>query len=465
MIFKQFYEPSLGHASYLIGSETTGEALVLDVRRDVDDYYGFARRQHLRIAYAADTHQHNDYLTGITQLEARGALELLAGARAELGYRARALQDGERLAMGEVEFEVLHTPGHTPEHISLLVRDKQRGEDPLLLLSGGALLVADVARPDLLGDEAEKRRNAQALCRTLREKILPLPDHVLVFPTHVKGSLCGGNIGSMLMTTIGYERRLNAMLARIGDGAEFEKQCLDPGPLPTVPPYWRRMRGQNRQGPAVLGALAEPPALQPAAFAQRMQEGAWVVDCRSPEAFAGAHIPGAVNVGAGTAFTTWAGSVLPEDAELLLVVDDPIELWDLYWKLLRIGYREPAGWLAGGMLAWRTAARPLAFLPQWTARELDAQRHARRDLFILDVRQPAEWKEGHVPGAQHVSGSDLPARLAEVPADRPVAVYCGSGYRSSVAASLLRRNGQREVYNMVGGFAAWTAEGLPVVLP
>jgi len=220
MLFKQFYEPSLGHASYLVGSEETGEALVLDVRRDVDDYFDFARGEGLRIAYAADTHQHNDYLTGITRLESRAPLELLSGARAELGYRTRPLQDRERLVMGEVE--ALHTPGHTPEHISLLVRDRSRGAEPLLLLSGGALLVADVARPDLLGDAAEKRRNARLMCKTLREKILTLPDHVLVFPTHVADSLCGGNIGSMLVTTIGYERRLNHMLACIDSETDFE---------------------------------------------------------------------------------------------------------------------------------------------------------------------------------------------------------------------------------------------------
>ncbi|HEY9198816.1 MAG TPA: rhodanese-like domain-containing protein [Gammaproteobacteria bacterium] len=462
MIFKQFYEPSLGHASYLLGSETTGEALVLDVRRDVDDYFDYARSQHLRIAYAADTHQHNDYLTGITQLESKSPLELLSGARAELGYRTRPLEDGERLSMGEIEFETLHTPGHTPEHISLLVRDKSRGEEPVLLLSGGALLVADVARPDLLGDEAEKRRNARAMCKTLKEKILPLPDHVLVFPTHVKGSLCGGNIGSMLLSTIGYERRLNDMLTRLGDSADFEKRCLDLGPLPTVPPYWRRMRAQNRNGPTPLGMLSEPPALPPDAFAKRMSEGAWVVDCRSPEAFAGAHIPAALNVGAGTSFPTWAGSILPEDVEILLVVDDPAQLWDLYWKLLRIGYQEPVGWLAGGMQAWRTAARPLAFLPQWTPKELDAHRRDIDGLFVLDVRQPAEWKAGHVPGAHHISGSELAANIDAVPKDRPVAVYCGSGYRSSVAASLLLRNGHRDIYNVIGGFTGWEAEQLPV---
>jgi hydroxyacylglutathione hydrolase len=364
--------------------------------------------------------------------------------------------------MGEIEFETLHTPGHTPEHISLLVRDRSRGEDPLMLLSGGALLVADVARPDLLGDEAEKRRNARAMCRTLRDKILTLPDHVLVYPTHVSGSLCGGNIGSMLVTTIGYERRLNDMLARLGEEADFEQRCLDLGPLPTVPPYWRRMRSQNQHGPPLLGVLAEPPALQPEAFARRRDEGALVLDCRAPEAFAGAHIPDAINVGAGTSFPTWAGSVLPGDADILLVVDDPAQLWDLYWQLLRIGYRQPVGWLAGGMFAWRTTTQPLDTLPLWTPAQLDAQRRAGRGLFILDVRQPGEWAAGHVPGAQHIPGSELPERLSDVPADRPVAVYCGSGYRSSVAASLLRRSGHREVYNVIGGFSAWEAERLPV---
>jgi len=462
MLFKQFYEPSLGHASYLVGSEETGEALVLDVRRDVDGYFDFARGEGLRIAYAADTHQHNDYLTGITRLEARAPLELLSGARAELGYRTRPLQDRERLVMGEVEFEVLHTPGHTPEHISLLVRDRSRGDEPLLLLSGGALLVADVARPDLLGDEAEKRRNARLMCRTLKEKILTLPDHVLVFPTHVAGSLCGGNIGSMLVTTIGYERRLNDMLACIDSETDFEQHCLDLGDLPSVPPYWRRMRRQNQEGPALPGTLPEPPALQPNAFARLVIEGALVVDCRAPEAFAGAHIPGSLNVGAGTSFPVWAGSVLPADAEPLLVVDDPGQLPDIYWKLLRIGYREPVGWLAGGIRAWQTAGEPIGSLPLWTPRELEGHRRKMRDLFILDVRQPAEWHAGHVPGAQHISGSELPGQLEAVPRDKPVAVYCASGYRSSVAASLLRRSGHRYVYNVIGGFTAWEAKQLPV---
>src|SRR5690606_25399398 len=194
MIFKQFFLESLGHASYLIGSEETGEALVLDVRRDVEQYYDFARGKGLVIRFAGDTHQHNDYLTGVTELEQRSPVELLAGARAALGYKARKLDDGDRLRMGEIEFEVLHTPGHTPEHVSYLVRDHARGAELVILCSGGALLVDDVARPDRLGSEEAALKGARDLGKTLREKILTLPDHVLVYPTHVAGSLCGGNI-------------------------------------------------------------------------------------------------------------------------------------------------------------------------------------------------------------------------------------------------------------------------------
>lgn len=342
MIFQQFYLESLGHASYFVGSEETGDALVFDVRRDVDIYFEEARRRGMRIRFAADSHQHNDYLSGICELPQRSGVELLGSARAELGYKAQSLSDGDRLMMGEVEFQVMHTPGHTPEHISLLVTDRSRGEEPALLLSGGALLVGDVARPDLLGGPEETEQHAGALCHTLQEKILTLPDHVEVYPTHVAGSLCGGNIGSRLSTTIGYERRLNPLLAGLTSKSEFAERCLDLKNLPAVPPYWRRMRRQNQAGPAQLGVLRDPPALGVEEFERARTHGATVLDCRGSEAFA-AHIPGALNVGLGPAFSTWAGTVLPPDAPLILVLDRPEDLWEACWQLLRIGYDLPAG--------------------------------------------------------------------------------------------------------------------------
>jgi hydroxyacylglutathione hydrolase len=306
MIFKQFHLQSLGHASYFVGSEETGEALVLDARRDVDVYFQAARAQNMRIKYALDTHQHNDYVTGITELPKRGEIQLLASARAELGYRAKALKDGARVEMGEVVFEVLATPGHTPEHISLLVTDRSRGKEPALLLSGGALLVGDVARPDLLGGKEESEKHAAEMCRTLQEKILTLPDFVEVYPTHVAGSLCGGSIGSRLSTTVGYERRMNPILAKLDQQREFVEKCLNLKDLPAVPPYWPSMRKLNKEGPAPLGTLAEPAALRPEDFEKSANSGAVILDCRSADAFA-AHVPKSLNVGIGSSFPTWAG--------------------------------------------------------------------------------------------------------------------------------------------------------------
>jgi hydroxyacylglutathione hydrolase len=452
----------LGHASYFIGSEETGEALVLDVRRNVDAYFAEARTQGMHIRYAADTHQHNDYLSGICELPVRGDIQLLAGACAELGYPVRHVADGDRVTMGEVVFQILATPGHTPEHISLLVTDRSRGEEPTLLLAGGALLVGDVARPDLLGGQEETQRHARELCQTLHEKILTLPDFVEVYPTHVAGSLCGGHIGSRLSTTIGYERRMNPLLARLDAHDEFVGQCLDLKQLPAVPPYWKRMRKLNQQGPPLLGTLSEPPALQVSEFDRLRNEGAVILDCRAPEAFA-AHIPGALNVGAGASFPTWAGTVLPPDTSYLLVVEKPAELWEICWELLRIGYSLPKGWLAGGMQAWRMAAKELRMLPQWTVWDLHERLKQHEDLMVLDVRQPQEWEADHIAQATLITGAALPERLAEVPKGRQVATICGSGYRSSVAASLLQHRGYANVVNVLGGMTAWKKAGLPTV--
>lgn len=463
MIFKQFYLESLGHASYLVGSEQTGEALVLDVRRDVDLYFDEARSQGLRIKYAADTHQHNDYLTGICEISERaGEMELLASARAAVGYKSRGVGDGDRLEMGEVVFEVMHTPGHTPEHISFLVTDRSRGDEPSMLLSGGALLVGDVARPDLLGGGENTEKLAKAMCGTLQRKILSLPDHVEVYPTHVSGSLCGGNIGSRLSTTIGYERKMNKLLASISDEKEFVEDCLNLENLPAVPPYWKRMRKQNEEGPSLLGILREPPALRVPDFEKKMKNGAAALDCRSPEAFGGSHIPGSLNVGLGTSFPTWAGTVLPPDTPYVLILERAEDLWEVCWHLLRIGYDLPDGWLAGGMMAWRTAAKPLQSLPQWTVRDLRKRIESDGgDLLVLDVRQPQEWAEGHIENARHITGAELPERFAELPESKNIAVICGSGYRSSVAASLLQTKGYKNVASIIGGMGAWKKADFP----
>jgi len=462
MFFQQFNLRSLGHASYLVGDEQTGQALAFDPRRDVEVYTLAARDAGLRICYAADSHGHNDYLSGLTELRERTGAQVWGSADAELGYEHKPLKDGQVIEIGDVGIEVMHTPGHTPEHISLLVYDRAASADvPALLLSGGALLVGDLARPDLLGGAEQARAAARTFCETIQRKLLPLPDGVQVFPTHVAGSLCGGNIGSRLSTTIGYERRSNAILSEVDSKEGFVGECIRLDNLPAVPPYWRRMRTQNIDGVAPLGPLAEPPALSVAEFDEHRGEGAVALDARSPEAFGGGHLPGALNVGLGSSFATWAGTVLPDGERVLLVLDRPSDLWEAVWQLLHIGYPLPLGWLGGGMFGWRTGAMPVETTPQITVQELN-ERLSRGQLELLDVRQPSEWAGGHVPGAVYITGAELPDRLDEVPADRPIAVACGSGYRSSVAASLLARHGRTDVVNVIGGMTAWKNAGLPM---
>lgn len=461
MFLKQFVLEGLGHASYLLGSEETGEALVLDPQRRVDDYLATARARGMRIRYGIDSHGHNDYLSGLSELTGRQRLTVLGSAHAELGYDHRPVHDGEVVEMGEVGIEVLHTPGHTPEHVSLLVYDRSAGDEPAILLSGGALLVGDLARPDLLGSREDAEHAAHEFCRTIQEKILTLPDHVEVFPTHVAGSLCGGNIGSRLSTTVGYERRTNAVLAEVDSAEEFVAECIRLDDLPAVPPYWKRMRAQNLAGVGLLGVLGEPPALAPDDVERARADGAVVLDTRAPEAFGAAHVPGALNAGLGSSFATWAGTVLDEDARTVLVLDRSDDLWEAAWQLLRIGYPLPEGWLAGGMMAWRTAAKPLAAIEQISVHELK-DRVSNDEVAVLDVRQPAEWAAGHIDGATFVTGGELPARLDDVPDAPVVATVCGSGYRSSVASSLLAAQG-RTVVNVLGGMTAWNNAGYPTV--
>jgi hydroxyacylglutathione hydrolase len=464
MFFRQFYLESLGHASYLVGDEATGRALVLDARRDVDCYFDAARAKGLRIEYAIDSHGHNDYLTGICEIAARQPVKVLGYSDASLGYAHEPVADGAMIEMGDVGIEVLHTPGHTPEHISLLIYDRSSGSEPTMMLSGGALLVGDLARPDLLGGPDEAQKAALTFCHTIQEKILwRLPDHVEVWPTHVSGSLCGGNIGSRLSTTLGYERKTNAVLSRVSSSEEFVEECIRLDNLPAVPPYWRRMRSQNLDGPALLGTLREPLALPPRDFAECCStEEAVVVDARSLHAFAGAHIPGALNVGLSPSFTTWAGTVVPARAEVLLVLDRPEDLWDACWQLLRIGYGLPLGWLAGGISSWQTTGMEVESFRQVTVQQLRSLLQDG-DVEVLDVRQPAERAEGGIPGSTFITGADLPSRPDDVPdGARPLAVVCGSGYRSSVMASWLARQGRKDVWNVIGGMSAWRRAGLPV---
>lgn len=331
---------------------------------------------------------------------------------------------------------------------------------PWLLFTGDFLFVGDVGRPDLLGEQAQERL-AQDLYRSVFEKLPALPDFTEIFPAHGAGSLCGKAIGSRQSSTIGYERRFNPAL-RQQPQAEWVRSLL--AGMPLAPPYFRRMKQVNKEGPAILGPeLPGQKRWSAREVHERVCERCLVVDVRSKEAFAAAHIPNAINIPFGPNLPTWAGWVLPYDQPTLIVLDDASRMPDVTTHLLRVGFDDVRGYLEGGMDAWEVAGFPLASLATLSVHELHERVKGNRNLTVLDVRTESEWNAGHIAGAIHIHGGKLQERFAEVPRDKPVAVVCGSGYRASIAASFLQREKYEAVSNVIGGMTAWKAAGLPTV--
>jgi hydroxyacylglutathione hydrolase len=459
MYLQQFFVEGLGHASYLIGSDRTGEAAVVDPRRDVAVYLEAASAAGLRIRYVLETHVHNDFLSGAKAIAERLGAEHLASAEAGLKFPHRGVREGDELRIGELLVRVLSTPGHTPEHVSYVVIDTARAEAPVLVFSGGDLLVGSVGRPDLLGMELG-RKLAPQLYESLFGKLLKLEDYVEVLPTHGAGSLCGRSIATKRTTTIGYERRFNPFLQRTGK-QEFVDHVL--GGNPNVPAYYARMRPGNQQGPD--GSITPPPLpLSVDEVQHALGHEAILVDTRSPEAFGAGHIAGAYNVGSGPMLATWVGVLLPADVSMVLVLERASDWDEIVTALGRIGYERIIGYLQGGMEAWKERGRPLARVEQIDVAELD-RRRSLGDLQVLDVRMESEWQAGHIAGARHVPLHELPGRLDEIDPERPTAVVCGSGYRSSIASAFLQQGGIGPLANVLGGMTAWYAAGRETVEP
>ena len=464
MYLEQFFVEGLGHQSYLIGSDTTREAVVVDPRRDTLVYVNAAHAAGLRIRFVLETHVHNDFLSGAKLLAESVRAEHVASAEAGLRFPYRGVRDGDTLELGELRLRVLRTPGHTPEHVSYSVYDTARSaEMPMLVFSGGDLLVGAVGRPDLLGRELGETLAPQ-LYDSLHHKLLPLGDGVTVLPTHGSGSLCGRGISSTRTSTIGYEKLTNPAL-RQPDRESFVRFVLDGNP--GIPTYYRRMRPGNQEGAAA--PQAPQPRPLPSGEVQHLAgHGAIVLDTRGHVAFGGGHVPGATNVGLEAMLVTWVGWLLPPDVPLVLVLERESD-WDtVIAALARIGYERILGFLQGGMESWVGAGLPIERVEQLSATELDLLRQDRPEMQILDVRTDAEWAEGHIPGARHAPlGSSFPATVPELGLDatRPVAVVCGSGYRSSIAASLLQQRGFVRALNLLGGMDAWKQAGLPLEHP
>ena len=460
MYLEQFFVEGLGHASYLIGSDTTKEALVVDPRRDVQIYAEAAHRRGLEIRYVLETHLHNDFVSGARQLASCLGVEHVASSEAEISTEHHGVRDGEELHLGELVIRVLRTPGHTPEHVSYAVTDASRHERPFLVFSGGDLLVGAVGRPDLLGRELGERLAPQ-LYESLRDKILPLGDHVIVLPTHGNGSLCGRGISGTRTTTIGYERLANPMLQHASKESFVEAVLAGD---PAIPAYYSRMRPTNQGGPEPFRA-PEPRPLPPDDVQHIAGHGAVVLDTRQNVAFGGAHVPEALNVPLGPMMATWVGWLVDPDAPLVLVLEREDDWSDITTTLMRVGYERFAGYLQLGMGSWVEHGLPIERVEQISVHELKRRLSANPDVQVLDVRLDEEWTGGHIDGAAHLMLGDLPSRLEELGLDRarPLATVCGSGYRSSIATSLLEQRGFKDVWNTLGGMSAWKEAGLPTV--
>ncbi len=457
MLLRQFVIRGLGHASYLVGSDRDRTAAVIDPRRDVDVYLEAAAEEELRITAVLETHIHNDYVSGARELVARTGADHYLSANAPVEFPVEPLTDGALVALGEVELKAVETPGHTPDHLIFVASDLSRSPDPWLAFTGGMLLVGDVGRPDLLGGPDEAEKAAARLWDSLTRKIVPLPDHVEVYPTHVAGSFCAANIGSRYSSTIGFERRHNAAF-RAPDGQVFIHDQLRG--LPPFPVYYRRMRPTNLAGPAILGSLPSVAPLPPFEVAARAETGAVLLDIRSPEAFGGAHLPGAINVGISDSLGTWVGWLLSPEKPVIFISEEHSHIEEAVRQLIRIGHESIAGYLQGGIRAWVMDGRATETVPQMTVHEL----HERRTQFkVLDVRQEREWTDGHLEGAVPMPLPTLPESVSQLDRGARYATFCGSGYRSSIAASLLQAAGLTNVANVTGSMAAWRRAGLPVV--
>jgi hydroxyacylglutathione hydrolase len=468
MILHQRFIPGLAIASYLVGDERSGEAAVIDPTRDVDQLIQFAKDHGLFIRHILETHVHADFVSGSLEMKARLRNEPIihssgmGGAEWTSRYADHVVRDGDEITLGTVRLRAMHCPGHTPEHISWAMFDESRSREiPWLLFSGDFLFVGDVGRPDLLGEEAQ-RMLAHQLYQSVFERLNALPDITEIFPAHGAGSLCGKALSSRRSSTVGFERRFNPALAQKTETQWVNDLMAD---MPLAPPYFRRMKRVNQAGPAVIGPeLPGQRRWTAREVYERMCDHCLVVDVRSKEAFSAAHIPGAINIPVGPSMPTWAGWVLPYDHPTLVIVENAAQMPDVTNTLLRVGFDDVKGYMEGGMDSWETGGFPLTSLPTISVHDLKERLGKNHDtMTVLDVRTEREWKEGHIAGALHIHGGKLQERYADVPRNKPVTVMCGSGYRSTIAASFLLREGYSEVSNVAGGMSAWKAAGFPQV--
>jgi glyoxylase-like metal-dependent hydrolase (beta-lactamase superfamily II)/rhodanese-related sulfurtransferase len=455
MYFEQFYLGCLSHASYLLGSE--GEAAVVDPQRDVDIYLKAAQEHGLTIRHIFETHLHADFVSGHRELAARTGAKIYIGERAGATFPHVSMRDGFKLKLGKVGMEALETPGHTPEGMCLVITDEDKSPNPWAVLTGDTLFIGDVGRPDLSKAHTPEQL-AGMLYDSLQGKLLKLSDDVLVYPAHGAGSLCGRNMRAERSSTIGTERLTNYAL-QFKTREEFVRQLT--ANLPTRPEYFSQDAEINRGGAPALAELPEPAAISSTELKSMLEQGVMALDVRPNPDFVAGHVPGSVNIALSGQFASWAATLLGLSSRPVLIADTPEQYAEARMRLARVGIEDTRGFLKDGIAGWKSTGFALAETPQITVQQLQ-ERLSGGPIQVLDVRREPEWQAGHIANAAWWPLDNFRVSSPEVDPAAPIAVHCKSGYRSTIACSLLQRAGFQNVINVTGGFDAWQQETLPV---
>ena len=453
---ERFYLGCLAHASYMITSN--GVAAVVDPQRDVDIYLEAAARRNCRIEYVIETHLHADFVSGHSELAESTGARIYLGAGSGAEFPHISVKDGDEIQFGQCRLRFLQTPGHTLESICILMNDSGEPDRAATVFTGDTLFVGDVGRPDLSPTHTPQQL-AEILYHSLHDKLMTLPDDTEIFPAHGAGSLCGRQMSSESSSTIGKQRQSNyALLARTSE--EFIHLLTDN--LPARPEYFARDVDLNRRGAAPLSQLPPLPALEAPEVLRMQKEGAIVVDTRPAMQFAVAHVPGSIHIALTGQYASWSARILGLDTPLIIAGEDPEHVRESQMRLARVGIENVVGYLADGVVGWIKNGFELDYIPQITVQDFVELRNQEPDrIAVLDVREPGEVASGIIENSVSIPLGKLETRLAELDRNKLLVVHCKGGYRSSIATSILRRAGFREIANLTGGFDAWKAAGLP----
>jgi hydroxyacylglutathione hydrolase len=460
MFVKRFYEPQLAQASYMIGCQRTGEAVVVDANRDIEAYIEAAARENLRITQVTETHIHADYVSGSRELAQRTGASLCLSDEGDRDWKYqfphdRRLKNGDRISVGNITLDVLHTPGHTPEHLTFLVTDGAAADRPIAAVTGDFVFVGDVGRPDLLERAANIKGTMEVGARTLWKSLQAFArqeDWLQIWPGHGAGSACGKGISAIPSSTLGYEKRFNWAF-KVASESAFVETVLAGQPEP--PKYFARMKRVNKEGPVILNDFHVPSRLDDGRLAELLARNATVIDTRPTADYAAKHTPGTINIPFDASFVTWAGWLISTE-EFYLIVDETTaaaRLYELARSLALIGFDRITGYFDP------SAVRGIAAIPQISPADLAARLD---EVTLIDVRGAGEWAAGHISGARHIPLGYLADRAQEIPRHAPVVMQCQSGRRSSIGASVLERLGFTHILNLSGGINAWASAGLPV---